>query len=402
MNNLFTGNNYVQTPFVGVIIGDYDFGFYKEVNNVKKYPNYIQSLEVQKINGQVNKYTLVLNYMISQFDDPNFFEKVFSSVSQTRAITFYYGDLAVQNYVYKNESALITSIKKNIDLDGSRITYTIGAVSQCALASSGSYTFKQYNNKKPSVRIREILDNPIYGLKDLFPGMRNKTLVDNNNLIPGDDLPQTIYAKENISILDYLSYLVSLMTPDVYKTEISTPSFYILTYNDDTSGIFGGAYFKISLVDTKKEHPEAFDVSIGYPGNNYVFGMSIDNDEGYSMYYDYQSSLNKEQYVKRINEKGEYEYVYAPVLSSGNSLHQTTSAERNWWSKVTQYPIKAQIKIKGLLRPTVLMSYLNVNIYFHGERYIDSGLFIITKQVDRIDSSGYTTTLDMVRVASNS
>ena len=35
-------------------------------------------MEVVKINGQVNKYTLNIDYPVTQHDDPNFFEKIFS------------------------------------------------------------------------------------------------------------------------------------------------------------------------------------------------------------------------------------------------------------------------------------------------------------------------------------
>ena len=79
-------------------------GFYSTYQ--VKYPDYIQSLTVTKINGQVNQYVLNITYPITQFDDPNFFEKVFSSISNTRKIIFSYGDAAVPSYAYKNEEAI--------------------------------------------------------------------------------------------------------------------------------------------------------------------------------------------------------------------------------------------------------------------------------------------------------
>ena len=39
--------------------------------------NFVKNLKVTKVNGQINKYTLGISYPITQFDDPNFFEKVF-------------------------------------------------------------------------------------------------------------------------------------------------------------------------------------------------------------------------------------------------------------------------------------------------------------------------------------
>ena len=77
----------VQVPYIKVTIGKYVFGVFskesKNENNLKQfeieYPNYIQSLIVTKINGKVNQYTLAIKYPVTQFDDPNFFEKVLSS-----------------------------------------------------------------------------------------------------------------------------------------------------------------------------------------------------------------------------------------------------------------------------------------------------------------------------------
>ena len=73
-----------------------------------------------------------------------------------------------------------------------------------------------------------------------------------------------------------------------------------------------------------------------------------------------------------------------------------------WWSQVTSFPISSTITIKGLLRPAVLMTHVRLNILFFGKRYIDSGLYIITKQVDEIDSRGYRTTLSLTRVGEDS
>ena len=65
---------------------------------------------------------------------------------------------------------------------------------------------------------------------------------------------------------------------------------------------------------------------------------------------------------------------------------------------MTQYPINATLSIKGLLKPAILMSYVKVNVVFYGQPYIASGNYIVTKKVDRVDSSGYRTTLSLTRL----
>ena len=86
--NLISTTNLVQVPQVIVKIGNYEFGTFSKIGKYSQYPNYVQNLSVVKINGQINKYTLNLIYLITEYNDPNFFEAVFSSVSSTRKIFF--------------------------------------------------------------------------------------------------------------------------------------------------------------------------------------------------------------------------------------------------------------------------------------------------------------------------
>ena len=407
--SLLAAENYVQVPLIWVKIGAYTFGKYdSNYSGYKKYPNYVQSLDVTKVNGAVNKYSLTLIYPLTQDTDPNFFEKIFSSVSKgniaedldARRIEFTYGDAAMSNFLYRNEVAIITKVSSNFNFSGSvSITYTIEATSRGALGVSGGL-YEPAVYEKPSNIIRKMLrEEQRYGLKQLFPGMRNNTLVETLKLIPSEDMAVNIEAKQNISPIAYLEYLVNMMTPDA-GNKGDKKTFYVLTFLDDTSGTIDGSYFKICTVDANVAHPEAYEVNVGYPGNNYIFDFAVENSENYSLLYEYQNALAPQEYVTRINEDGDEEEVYAPTISSNNSLHATKEEDKSWWAKVTQYPIKASMTIKGLLRPAILMSYVRVNIYLYGQKHINSGLYIITKQVDKIDGNeGYRTVLNMTRIA---
>ncbi|MBO7697158.1 MAG: hypothetical protein J6Y28_04550 [Acholeplasmatales bacterium] len=66
---------------------------------------------------------------------------------------------------------------------------------------------------------------------------------------------------------------------------------------------------------------------------------------------------------------------------------------------MTEFPISATLVIKGLVRSAMLMTYLRVNSYFFGKKHISSGLYVITKQEDKIDSQGYRTILSLTRIA---
>jgi hypothetical protein len=414
MNNvaLLGNTTRIETPYIKVQIGDYTFGIYQKSKGVIQdkngyyeitknvFPNYIKSLNITKINGEVNTYTLVMNYAITAEDDPNFFEKVFSSVSETRKIVFSYGDMSAPTYVYKNEEAIITDVKTNFNIQNSVISYTVSAVSSAALLKSGCYTFVNSTPVKPSDEIKKLLYNKQYGLQEIFYGMNNKSLVESKGLIAGDDKIVTIASKTNISALDYLTYLVSCMIPSSSTSKsLQQNDIYIMTIVDDTTGEFGGPYFKITKATKDISQSSAYELDIGYPTANIVTAFSVDNNENYSIYYNWQKKLNDKNYVYRIAASGKEEEIYAPIVSSKNDLYKTQVSDQTWWTKITSYPINASVTFKGLLRPAVLMTYVRLKIYFFGWKHIDSGLYIVTKQQDTVDESGYRTVLNLTRVS---
>lgn len=416
--NLLSNLNRVETPFVKVIIDEYTLGVYSSVGistsdisnifgkySVDKivYPNYIQSLEVQKINGTVNTYKLNIIYPITQFSDPNYFEKIFSSVSKSRRISFAYGDLSSPTYIYKNETAIIIDVQSNFQKASSTISYTISAISDAVLSKVGKFTFPG-GAKKPSDVIKSILwaGNDAYGLQELFYGMRNnRTLVEQEGLIASDDAVVQLESKQDISVLDYINYLVDCMEPLDKSNGLISSCYYTFAIIDDTTGKYGGPYFKIKRIDSyisNLNNLDTYEIDVGYPSSNIVLEFSVDNNESYSIFYEYSKKLSNNDYAERINDNGEIFYEFAPTIGSDPKTYKVTPASKNWWTKVTSYPISAKIVIKGLLRPSILLSYVKLNVLFYGKKHISSGIYVITKQVDRISSSGFTTTLSLTRV----
>ena len=408
--NLMGNLNRVETPFINVKIGNYTFGAYEKRTNEQgvdqygayrinsiRFPNFITNLDITKINGQVNKYTLSLLYVVTDKDDPNFFEKVFSSVSQTRKIVFSYGDMQIPNYCFREEEALITNVKSSFNINQNSISYTVSAISSAQLLDVGVYEyFPARKNTKPSSIIKELLTNSNFNLLDIFTGMRNGLTLNGIPLIPENDLPTTVESQSNISVLDYLKYLVSIMKPVESSGLLNNP--YIILFGDDASGELMGPYFKIVQTNSQVKDSEAYTLDIGWPGQSLVTDFRVENDETYSIYYDYQSQLHPEEYVQRLNNRGEIEEVYAPVISSGNEHYHTKENDKTWWSKVTSYPIKCSVTVKGLLKPVLLMSYVKLNVLFFGKKHIASGLYVVTKQQDSVGMSGYRTTLNLVKV----
>lgn len=402
--NLLGTTSRVETPIIGVKIGDFVIGVYNESKTTTKpfviSAKYIKSLTVKKINGTVNQYTLRLDYPITPKDDPNYIDKIFASVSKTRSITFCYGDASVPDFIYREETAIITKVKKRSNVSTSVKEYTVYAVTSGAINNIGAYKFKRRYDK-PSNVIKELLYSPKYGLTKIFYGMADSAMVDKHKLIRDDDAFVTIDAKTNISILDYLAYLVDCMTPSSSAIDdfgLLKKSFYVLLFEDSIADDFTGPYFKIERSDKLREKSSAYEIDIGYPTENVVTSFDVEDDETYAIYYEFAQKNNQNTLAPRIDDKGELIDVYAPTLSSDSPHMKTTEEEKTWWTKVTQFPIKATITFKGLLRPAVLMSYVRLNIYYWGHKDMDSGLYIVLSQQDQVDERGYRTTLKILRV----
>ena len=232
--------------------------------------------------------------------------------------------------------------------------------------------------------------------------MRDRQKVKQKGLIAGDDKAVIIEAKSQISVFDYLDYLVSCMTcVGDSGTSLTGQTKYIFTVYDDTTGEFGGPYFKVAKVAKNIQTSNdlaTYEVDIGYPTANIVTSFTVNSDDAYTLLYDYSGKIQQDEYGYRINDDGDIEALYSPVLASNTPLYRATQADLNWWSKVTQYPINATLTIKGLLRPAILMTYIKLNVYFYGRKHNTSGVYIITKQTDSISKSGYQTTLTLTRI----
>lgn len=404
--SLLSVQSRVEVPYVVVTIGDYTFGAFEntgdlrrtEINTVTKlhhikFPNYIRRLVVKKINGQFNRYTLDFTYPITDQNDPNLFEKIFSSVGLGGRIIFSYGDMSAPNYIYRNEKAIILKVKERFSMSTATIDYTVEAVSDGALSTAGVFTF-QGGYKKPSDEIKKLLYTNTYHLTEVFEGMRDKTLVLESGLIASDDRAVQLDTKVNINILDYITYLVSCMQP-----EDGSEGLYTTVIVDDTTGQFGGCYFKVVRADKGYTNLNTYEIEIGYPSGNVVTSFSIENNETFAVYYNYSGQITDAEYVQRINNKGELEDVYAPIISSDNEQFRTKPENATWWKNVTQYPIKATITLKGILRPAILMQYVHLSLYYYGRKHVATGTYVITSQTDEVSiNSGFRTTLTLVRV----
>ena len=387
----------IEAPFVELDLGGTIIGSYN--NSVDKYPNHISKLEVDKINGEINKYAIELVHQIRAGEDPNLIDKIISKVRYSN-IKIKYGDYQ-SNVIYGDENAIITDVNMNRDYVSSKITYTIYATSAGELVTSHKLNFPAKKDK-PSNIINDLLyNNPNTSplLLDAFPGMKDSSLVNSNNLIPTNDAELKIDEKYNISTIEYINYLVSCMSNisnDV--NSIVRNSNYYISYENDFNNKLGGAFFKITEVkkDTinTSNSNSIFEVTVGYPDNNYVMGFNVDNDIAWSLLY--ENGAISDEYIYSIDDNGQQLKDYSPNLFSSSSL--INEVQKNWWTQMVNFPVNASLTLKGLMKPIMLMNYVIVNVVFYGQKHVTSGVYTITGQKDTLSGEGFRTILSLTRV----
>ena len=403
--DLLSNMNRVEVPFISVEMAGETFGVYSKTKRQGvtevKYPDFIDSLTVTKINGLVNTYNLHLIYALDKDRDPNFFDKIFSKVKLGGSIWLTYGDISMPTYVYKREEAILVDVKTSVDFAGAKITYNISCQSKSMLGKSNKFNFPYHKSAKPSDLIKEILYSNFYGLQEIFYGMKDRALVESNHLIDSDDASVEIPAQNNISPLDYLQYLVTNMIPYNYTGDkLLQSGTYRICAIDDTSGIFEGPYFKVKKISSNidKDTLNVYTINIGYPDKNMVIDFSLDDSQTPSLFYNYSESTEQPKYIERIDDDGRLVYEYSPALTNSSTYLKTTSADMAWWNNMISFPVTGTLTIKGLIKPSILMSYIYIDAKFFGRDHVSTGYYAIQKQVDSISSQGYRTTLSLMRI----
>ena len=383
----------IQSPFVELTLGGYTIGSYKGSDD--EYPNHIMRMEVDKINGEINRYTINLVHQIRAGEDPNILDKLFSKVRYNK-IQIRYGDCASE-LTFKDVEAVITNVVDNRDYANSKITYTVYATSTCNYITGVQLDFPGITDK-PSNVIQSLLYNKgeiSQALVSVFPGMTDRNVVNSNNYIPSNDTVLHIDAQSNTTVLDYIKYLTGCMSNATNSLDsVLRNSTYYLTYEDDING----SYFRITERGSENNplQRNVFSCTVGYPDGNDVLGFNVNNESAWQLLY--KNGQVSSEFYYDVDSKGNV--VEMPSKSLFNRSQAMNEIQKNWWTQMINFPISANLTLRGLLKPVNLMDYINLDVVFYGQRHITSGLYTIVGQIDTLDGSGFKTNLKLVRVSS--
>ena len=111
-------------------------------------------------------------------------------------------------------------------------------------------------------------------------------MIDTEHLIASDDKEIHLEAKQNMSVFDYINYLVSCM-----ECITDPKAIYLFNVFDTQAPPMYGTYFTVSKVSqsTVRQHGErAFEVDVGYPTSTFVTGFRLNQNEQWTILYNYQ------------------------------------------------------------------------------------------------------------------
>ena len=390
--DLLSYPNLVEAPYIEVELNNVTIGGYN--NEEDLYPNHIVNLEIDKINGRINQYTINITNQVRQGEDPNFIDSLLSRTGIRNKVKIKYGDSAYGAF-YKEDEAYIIDATFKEDVTNARIDYSIKAVSSIAEVQETKFNFPAIQSKPSSEIIKLLYDDKKTSrlVKDVLKGMENKQQTLAKGYIPTDDAELFIPGCDEASVEDRLKQLVSYM-----YDPISPESSYFLSFEDSGDD---NAYFKITKVSKTETSNEAikncYYVDIGYPGNSFVTNFSISSDVYWPMFKKYANTIPNYNYD--IDYNGNLITTAVNPLTIDDNFNTHSIKLERWWDFVSSYPISATLTIKGLMKPILLIENVYIHAQFYGKKDIAEGIYTIIGQHDSISGNGYTTTLTLLKVS---
>lgn len=380
----------IASPFITAEFGGATFGLRRNSNRNKvRDIRYVTGLEVtKKASGQVNTYQLGMTYVIEPGADPNWLDLVISNATD-RKILFSYGDSSQPEYSYVKEQAIISKVVPTIQVASNSIQYAISATSSVSLSYSTKRSYASKMAKPSSVIFDLLYVDQTSGLLELFSGMRNRQKVELLGWIATNDKAVFIDGVADTTPLDYIRLLLG-------KMQAADNSFFAMIIHDEPDNL-DGPYFEIinSNLHQGVGNHYSVDIDIGYPSDTQVFSFTPSQNTSLALITPFQRKYDS-KLIANINDEGEFESSGTPSLAMKNGSADVSF--QNWWKNMTNYPINAVLKTRGLIKPSILCDYLHINILFFGQKYNYSGYYMVTGQKDYINLGGYQTELSLVRV----
>lgn len=359
--------------------------------------DYFMHLENEKNgSGSANKFTLEIVFVPKILDgtgvtDADIIDKQLAASGMECTITYGYSssDANLQTVSYSG-----MMLDYSVEIRDGALFYTITGISSVVKANEKLMTFDSKEQPaKPTDVFKEVVESELgpLGYK-IDSGSAN------------DDSETDIKGAQNVTVFQYLSMLMGMAkcstdTEETPPEEVSTYSYIISDKASDKN---------IKII---KLNPKQSQVSV------FTFNWMNPRESGSNIVIDFKTEFKGIMLLNRkyIDENGEDFKNITPlgeVVSTGlktknkptDGKEDTNSKtqERVTWANAIQHSYKATLTLVGIPCEVPIGTCITVNPLILGKAHHTKGKYMILKSTDQIDSGGFITTLELMKITDQS
>lgn len=398
--------NHVYTMWIRFRVGGLDIDT-SSTSLYGKRSNYFMSLEnVKNGSGQANSFTLNIAYVPEPGEDADFIDKAIAYSNRECILQYGYG-MGVEGLYTPEYKGLVLDYEVGIR-DG-MLFYTITGYSSLVAITEETFDFPAINSSSEDGGDSENR-RPTKVVKAAFTDKLEKYgyIVDTSNESDLTDLPEdTIPEALGVTVFQYASSVLSYAR-DESQAELSSDDIskkiiynYYIDDTKDSNGKTKITIFKTDPSDTNKNDSKVvfnwmdksnsivIDFKTEFKGA-VVIGRAykdINND-----------SSNKKYSLDIYGNKVESNNGNNDASTSGAVSEQDDATDLTTWAEATQYSYKATLVLLGVPCEIPIGMMIEILPLIYGKPHHTQGKYMVTKATDNLDSSGFITTLELVKL----
>ena len=398
------------TPYLMFQIGDDDTGVVFTTHS--KNSNYFMSFShTHSGAGAANEFTLTLAFAPSPTTDISKMEKLFNTTSCK--YRYGYDQPYVLSPTYKG-----ILLKYSVSMNNNLLTYTLSGYGSVIESNEHKFSFEQIGEyvtetSSDSTTITTTVKNGIRPT-EFLAGEVNKKAKSYHKKISID---KNAYQKDQEVVIPAMS---EMTLPEVIDKVLS------LAYCLDSDGQNDGSQFYYYTIPH-----HAYDEVDEFVVKRVVKDNSVISKITTAIEFDWGGlSFNKSPYTANIvqNFSAEYdgsiaiaatsqdtdggENVYAldkygqvvttrliaDSAKAGDDLSNIQIENYNKWAKLTQYSYEATLELVGIPCEIPMGTYIKVRPLIYGIEHHTGGTYFTETQTDKLDASGFSTTVKLLKV----
>lgn len=380
-------NKSLYVPWIKLQIGNFVCDTAADKDNL-----FISIQNVKNSGGLANNTTIVLAYVPSANvgidnlgDDIDRIDMILGG-SREKTIKFQYG------YTYPNlkspEYEMII-LSYSVEIQNSVLIYTINAKSSLEKYTNVKASIEGFKEKKPT-EVFEIVFNRYLKAEGYT--------IDWNNVKGTDNIVDEINGANDVNIFEYLKSILEIATYEGDKddTKDTDRSIYTFSFNNDSKKKQVIVNRLTSKTTNKKSSDRiVFDWMTGK--DDIVLNFTTSFNGAVMMTKAYAEEFSQTN-LFNLNEEGKANPYYGTLSpTTGPKTDSDYAAERYNWAKYTTYGYKAQLQTLGIPAEYDVLEEVHIIPLIYGKAHHTQGIYQITKITDTIDSSGFSTSWDLIK-----